>query len=326
MILARAAKRLSVTAVVFACFAGVICASSGKFVPPEGKILFFAGQNLESVDDYLKTVKIIPAGFLTYTSVQNTDALTESVDLGGGEQYAQYYVNKYPNTALQIGLYMVDALDGIIEGKYDENIDKIASFIKNSHRPVFLRIGYEFDGPYNKYTPELYIKAYRYIVDRLRKDSVTNAAYVWHSFAVRISKPVTAWYPGDDYVDWFGISFFAQSEDNMRPMVSLAKQHNKPVMVCEASPAGIGTGLGITTWNSWFKRYFEFIEKNDIKCFCYINIDWDRYPITESFNWKDCRLSSNEVIKQKWLEEIKKDKYLMSSMDLYELMGFNPKQ
>ena len=305
------------------CIPGLAWGAAGKFVPPQGKILFFAGQNLDSVDDYLKTVGIIPAGFMTYTSVQGVDALTESADMGAGAQFAQYYVNKYPNTALQIGLYMVDVLEETAEGKFDENIDKLAAFIKNSQRPVFLRIGYEFDGPHNHYEPQAYLKAYRYIVDRLRNDNVTNVAYVWHSFAVRTSKPLMAWYPGDDYVDWFGISFFAQGEDNMKPMLALAKEHNKPFMICEASPAGLGTERGIFTWNNWFKRYFAFIEKNDVKCFCYINIDWDAYPLSADLNWKDCRLGSSDVIKSNWIEEIKKDKYLMSSMDLFDQLGFN---
>ena len=301
--------------------------AKGKFVPSKGKILYFAGQNVDSIKDYVQTVGIIPAGLMTYTSVQNADSLDQPMDNGAGINHAQYLLDKYPDTALQIGLYMVDALDGIIAGDFDDNIDFIGSFIKHSSRPVFLRIGYEFDGPHNHYNPAKYVKAYRRIVDRFRKNGVNNVAYVWHSYASKLSRPLEDWYPGDEYVDWFGISFFDQKDEKMfMPMLRLARLHHKPVMVAEASPARTSTSLGEACWNGWFKRYFDFINKNNIKCFCYININWDNFPLFKELNWGDARLGTNEFIRQKWVEEIRKDKYLMSSGQLFNQIGFTPSE
>ena len=315
------------SALVVFCFLRPCLAAGGKFVPRNGKILFFAGQNIDSTEDYVKTVGIVPAGFMTYTSINSADSLDEQMDYGAGPNHAKFLFDKYEDTALQIGLYMVDALDGIIAGNFDENIDFIASFIKNSNRPVFLRIGYEFDGPHNHYDPPQYVKAYRHIVDRFRKKGVKNVAYVWHSYASKLTRPLTDWYPGDEYVDWFAVSFFDQKDETVfKPMIRLARLHLKPLMVAEASPAHTGTLAGEAAWNGWFKRYFEFVEKNNIKCFCYINIDWDNYPLFKDLKWGDCRLSSSDFVKQKWIEEIKKDKYLRSSKNFFNSIGFKPSE
>ena len=90
----------------------------------------------------------------------------------------------YPKALVQIGLYMVNALDGVIAGQFDYNIEKLAEVFKREDRPIYLRIGYEFDNPDNHYDPVKYIMAYRYIVDKLHRLGVNNVAYVWHSYAV----------------------------------------------------------------------------------------------------------------------------------------------
>lgn len=41
-----------------------------KFVPPEGKVLVFVGQDKDTLDRYHKAVGITPAGVMVYTSIQ----------------------------------------------------------------------------------------------------------------------------------------------------------------------------------------------------------------------------------------------------------------
>jgi len=194
-----------------ACASGKVFAdSNGKaaeFVPPEGKILLIIGQHKDAIDTYVKELEHTPAGIMVYTSVQLAEGIYDAFDHGGGAQHLQYEVEKYPDTVMQVGLYMVDVLDAIIEGKYDNNIKKIGKWIKKANRPVYLRIGYEFDGPHNHYDPELYVKAYRYIVEKFRRSGVNNVAYVWHSYANYTKRPVMDWYPGDEYVDWVAVSY-----------------------------------------------------------------------------------------------------------------------
>lgn len=54
-----------------------------------------------------------------------------------------------------------------------------------------------------------------------------------------LDKPTEAWYPGDEFVDWIGFSYFIQQECNLEPINKLrmfAREHNKPVIVAESAP------------------------------------------------------------------------------------------
>ncbi len=293
-----------------------------KFVPPGDKVLLILGQDTVAIDDYVKEIGIVPAGFTTYTSVYTAEGLYEPIDRGAGNLYAKYVIDKYPCTVLQIGLYMVSALDGVVTGDYDESIDEIGHFIKESKRPVYLRIGYEFDGDHNHYEPEKYIKAYRYIADRLRKNEVNNIAYVWHSFGHKMKMPVMNWYPGDEYVDWFAISFFSHKNRFIEDFVVLADEHKKPMMIAEATPAGIGVGYGRNAVKRYFEPFFKFVDEYGVKAVCYISCDWDSRPTYSDGSWKDGRVHANERVKEFWLNEIKKEKYLQSSPGLFKILGY----
>ena len=48
---------------------------------------------------------------------------------------------------------MVGALWQVNQGHYDGNIDRLADFLRGLKRPVYLRVGYEFDDPTNNYDP-----------------------------------------------------------------------------------------------------------------------------------------------------------------------------
>ncbi len=297
-----------------------------RFSPPEGKILLIVGQYKEAIDTYIKELGHIPAGLIVYTSVQQAEGIYEAFDHGGGAQHLQYEVEKYPNTIMQVGLYMVDVLEAIINGTYDDNLQKIGKWIKNANRPVYLRIGYEFDGPHNHYNPELYVKTYRYIVETFRKMEVSNVSYVWHSYAGYTERPVIDWYPGDEYVDWIAISYFNAIQKYRNQMVKIAKEHNKPLMIAEATPCGIGTTYGDYALKNWYEPFFKFIDANNVEAVSYINCDWEALPMWKGQGWKDSRVEANSIIKKRWLEEVQKEKYLKSSPELYSLLGFEPEK
>jgi len=296
-----------------------------KFTPPDNKVLLIIGQDHQTIQNYLEAIGIIPAGFMIYTNIHYAEGLdSPSRDYGAGISYAQDLIDKYPNTVLQIGLYMVDALVDTYTGRYDESIDKFANWLKTINVPVYLRIGYEFDGPHNHYNPDDYRKAYRYIVDKFRSYGVNNVAYVWHAHAHSLRSPIEDWYPGDEYVDWVGISYFSQHHNYMIPAIKFAREHNKPVMIAEATPQGIGTTYGEKSWKRWFKPFFEFIEEYNIEAISYINSNWEAMPMWKGQGWGDARVHANTYIKEHWIEEIKKDRYLKSSKDLFSQLGYRP--
>lgn len=299
--------------------------TQAKFEPSEGKILLIVGQDSLTIEKYLEEVKIIPGGFMVYTSITSMDGLDYiSNDYGSGTSHADELIKKYPNTVIQIGLYMVNSLEDTYLGCYDCNIDKLAAWAKKVKVPIYLRIGYEFDGPHNHYDPDEYKKAYCYLVDKLRSAKVDNIAYVWHVHAHSIRSLLDNWYPGDEYVDWVGISYFRQHENYMKPAIQFAKKHHKPVMIAEGTPQAMGTNYGEKSWKRWFKPLFEFVDTYDIKAISYINSYWDQMPMWENYGWGDARIEADPYVKGCWLKKIQKDKYLKSSDDLFKQLGYTP--
>ncbi|MBN3038694.1 MAG: hypothetical protein JW869_04665 [Candidatus Omnitrophica bacterium] len=297
-----------------------------SFIPPDGKILLIIGQYKEAIDAYVEKMGHTPAGIMVYTSVQNAEGIYDAFDHGGGAQHLQYELEKYPDAIMQVGLYMVDVLEDIISGTYDDNLANIGTWIKNAKRPVYLRIGYEFDGPHNHYDPALYVKAYRYIVDKFSAMGVNNVSYVWHSYANYTECPLMDWYPGDDYVDWFAISYFNLIEKFRDQIAQLAREHNKPLMIAESTPCGIGVTYGEYALERWFEPFFKFIDAQDVKAVSYVNCDWEALPMWTGQGWKDSRVEANPVVKERWLKEVEQEKYLKASPKLFSLLGFEQEQ
>lgn len=140
---------------------------------------------------------------------------------------------------MQVGI-----LDAIGQGEYDQEIKHLAEFLVSfSPRRMFIRVGYECDGNHNHHDPTSYKVApfpginflshissspfspfvstnfqkqvaFRRVVSFLRQWA-PNAEIVWHSWARPQSEnflglPASAWWPGDKFVDWIGISLFDQ--------------------------------------------------------------------------------------------------------------------
>ncbi|MBF0123140.1 MAG: hypothetical protein HQL21_07025 [Candidatus Omnitrophica bacterium] len=297
------------------CFAQSV---SHSFIPKEGRLLI-VGQQKDTISEYLKSIGVVPGGFMVYTSIQKMDGLDGPADQGAGIHHAQYWTSRYPDTVLQIGLYMVGALDKTIQGFYDANISKLAKWIKRAKRPVYLRIGYEFDLPENGYDPQRYRQVFRYIVNRLREEGVDNVAFVWHSAAMtEHRRDFMDWYPGDDCVDWFGVSLFNPMQiKTAKELVVLAREHQKPFMVAESTPAGL---FSVNAKKEWFRHYFDFINEVDVKIVCYINSNWNSYSLFRAQNWGDARIQKDPEIKAIWLKETENG-YLLSSSDLFSKLS-----
>lgn len=241
---------------------------------------------------------------MVYTSIQKMQGLDKAADDGAGVNYADYYIHRYPHSVIQLALYMVGALDDTLKGRYDDNILKLAAWMKEVRSPIYLRIGYEFDLPSNAYDPLEYKEAYQYIVGHLRAQGVKNVAYVWHSASmIDPQGNFMDWYPGDDYVDWFAVSIFNPMQiATAKKFFIIAKDHQKPLMIAESTPAGEFSSNGK---KEWFRHYFDFINNDDIQIACYINSNWNAYPLFESMNWGDARVQNDPEIKKIWTKEIK---------------------
>ncbi|MHC4983420.1 MAG: glycosyl hydrolase [Planctomycetota bacterium] len=313
------------------------------FYPPKGKVLHIAGQTREDFADYVEHVSLngrafsLPAGAAFYTNLR-LDGVHAPACLtkGDNHQDLQYLADKYANMVLQIALYLhFSQLDPVAKGEQDTPIEALAEALKALKRPVYLRIGYEFDAPDHRYEPRAYRDAYRRIVERVEESGVTNVSYVWHSYAMRPTHgdhDPLAWYPGDAYVNWVGISFFQVSSEgwfegpNRQRLLAVARAKNLPVMICESSPVRFTAKQEQYThqayWDYWFKPYFDFIETNScVRAFSIINCDWDSFSMTRNSNLGNCRISSDPAALRRWRKKMQEKRYIHSDPRLYELLS-----
>ena len=322
-----------------------------KFEPADGKCLVFIGQDLEATGgldaynegytDYFKT----PAGITVYTNLspgnesygyfnKGLDGLKTKANWGAGDSWADLYLqdSTYQNSAIAIGLSFVNNEKDVAKGKRDDLIKDLAQWIKSAKRPVFLRIGYEFDGwDWNHYKKKHYLKSWQRIHAIFKELHVENVAFVWQSKGTGSNQEVLEeWYPGDDLVDWVGYSYFGNPDQEM---LTFARKHNKPVFVAEATPVR-ETGnlyfdsdlkkekLNKVIWEEWFVPFFKTIKDNSdvIKAFSYINSDWSSQPMwinNPVFQKVDSRLQKSEYISEKWKKEMEDMRYLNASNELW---------
>ncbi|WP_299229485.1 glycoside hydrolase family 26 protein [uncultured Psychroserpens sp.] len=306
-----------------------------KFVPQQGKKLLIMGQTLESIKEYKDNFQNepIPSGWSAYWGIPEFKGITESYKNDtGSTQNHQMLIDSFPNTVIQSAMWMVGKWDiskKAGKGDYDEVIKKYGAWAKSTNRPIYLRIGYEFDGSHNQLEPKKYIKAYKHIVDLLREEGVNNIAFVWHSYASEPFKDykLSDWYPGDNYVDWIGISVFGHAYNSdfgthCDDVLQFAKQKKKPVMIAESNPIKGIHKDNIDVWDQWFVNFFTFIYNKNIKAVSFINEDWERLYIEGISNWKDSRLFNNEKISRAWFMETNKSTYLKQSPELYEQLEY----
>jgi hypothetical protein len=135
-----------------------------------------------------------------------------------------------------IGPDPVFRLERLISGGFDHDLTQYAYAVQDTQQPVVLSFApemngawYPWSGAYNGANvadqsgdpnladgPELYRDAYRHIIQLFRRHGVQNVTWVFHFTAV--SRPNESWndpanyYPGDDMVDWVGVSSYSAQQ------------------------------------------------------------------------------------------------------------------
>lgn len=336
-------------------------ATSGTtFRPPSGQKLLLIGQDTASIDAYVIDVGITPGGVVGYTSINDQEGIHSRHDNGAGPNYLDYLAGQYPNSTIEEAIWIVNQCQNIIDntrwGKvsdYNERMDTLIATLVGYNRPIFLRWGYEFDGTWNKFDPECYKGAWIRMWERIQLNNAQDhIAMVWQSSSYCGGKyggyPLEAWYPGDQYVDWVGLSYFTPQDCNwsaVNEVVQFARAHNKPVMICESTPQRYdigdltytpnsdGTGRVSKTadqiWSEWFVPYFNFIGDNSdvIAAVTYINADWDSQRMWgtpyRSGYWGDSRVQANPIIKANWTNTINAGGWLNASPTLFSTLGYS---
>lgn len=249
--------------------------------------LLFVGQDIASVAAYIDSGCCgRPDGVTTYigfydllspdahfggTGMDAAGRPAADADWGAGPINALATARRFGTAYIAIGLDISEGahpggLAAIASGRHDDKVDQLARLLRAMGRTVALRIGYEFDGAWNKGYDDrrAYVAAWRHIVDRLRVQGAGDVRFVWQGSASPMDdlieggrrEEVGGWYPGDAYVDWVGLSWFLPPD--ARPgvpaslklgvptqrmladeLVRFARDHRKPVMIAESAPQGI---------------------------------------------------------------------------------------
>ena len=300
--------------------------SAAKYEPPSGRVLHGLGQfvdvfytyaeNWTLVSDYETAVGEDPLIYSTYASI---DPDVDWVDV------AYFTEDVSIDYVLNIGLMLWDGDFGddmivtpayILDGDWDARIIEIARQVKNIPGPVYVRPGFEFgsgnSGAHSLgMTAAQFIDIWQYIVDIFRAQGANNIAWIWNTV-----NPDTFtymdWYPGDDYVDWWGINYFTAAQIGAADgFVETAATHFKPVMICESNPSANSTTVE-ATWAAWFTSYFAKIaEYPHIKAFIYISDPWDRTGFWES--WADSRINTStthSTVRTNYASELSGSEYV----------------
>ena len=288
---------------------------NAKFEPNGNYILHGTGQydiyeQFQSYDAYRNCLKNFPpimsVSFIGLYNDLRYDLFARQIIM---------HVSSYSENSLiipQIGLeFCKGELKGsnyekdIAEGRRDEEIAKLMLAMKGIDRPIFIRPGYGFNGEWNGYDAHYYKLAFRRIKKVMQDTGCDNVSLVWSYNPAALDKDYEKYYPGDEYVDWWGIEIFQTPEESAPytyTFLSDAEKHRKPVMLGEATAFRYGATL--EGWQKWFVSFFRYIKENAvIKAACYINWDWTKYAKWRT--WGDCRLEANKELIKLYRNEMK---------------------
>ena len=285
-----------------------------KFEPPEGRIIHGMGQFPDGNKVYTEMLNdkaLYPATRLFFISLADQDrpwSMRLKIVINEIRRATDSGMIPHISIALrdkESKQQDINTIDRIVveSDKYDSRIQDLIDFVMWFGGPVFVRIGGEFNGNWNGFTPFYLPRDFRKFVKMFRSSGADNAAFVWcympvaeDDFDERNRSGEYKWFPGDDVIDWFGIDLFAVNQFHSDPsylrserkarrtthsdktlsFLKMAKRYKKPVIVAESSAARINITADPKKasgyWKTYFEPFFEFIRGTpQIKAYHYIN-------------------------------------------------------
>ncbi|MBQ3427337.1 MAG: hypothetical protein IJH37_09365 [Clostridia bacterium] len=255
------------------------------------------------------------------------------------------YNKSMVSSARSSGCAVEFALNCPNQGKDISDIKKMGSYLKEiselfdkySDVPVFLRFAAEFDiWDKNLTDPESYKAAFRYVSEYFKSRN-SNVAMVWSPNQVsRWDIDIDDYYPGDAYVDWVGMSLYAQkyflgskssSEENeivfktginSEPVIAVKDiidkyGSRKPIMISES-----GCGHYVKTQN---ENTTEFALRRLKEYYSYLPMVYPQIKLIAYFDYyvdgetNDFRLSSNNTLCNEYLRLTKTGRFVQDSFN-----------
>ena len=152
----------------------------------------------------------------------------------------------------------------IVDGQFDNYIVDWAKQVKAVGEPLFVRFANEMNGDWDPWCTwfyskdrDLFVEAWQRIHRIFQEQGADNAVFVWNphdrSFPDFKWNAPELYYPGDEYVDWVGLTCYNNGtsypyetwrnfNDMYRPIYDeyLAKYPGKPFMITEFSSNEVG--------------------------------------------------------------------------------------
>ena len=318
----------------------MIAAANDDYVPrvefgarlePSNRIIHGAGQDPKGFNDYRLSFDCDhqPLIYMTYVRLCKPVAtITEWGERLRLELSAMDPLKPIP----QIGLNLTGGKDNgsgldddVADGKFDAQIAAFADAVAGLERPVFIRIGYEFEGSWNNYRPATFPQAWRRITRLLRQRNLPFAT-VWCAAGGSSGWPtiphLMKFYPGDEWVDWWGVDIFSEDEfakPQLATFLDSARAHRKPVMIGEMTPRHVGVLEGQKSWDRWFGPMIDLLKRRpEIKAMCYINWDWREWSNRLGFSWQDwgdARIERDSIVRNRWVQALSNPVYLHAARD-----------
>jgi hypothetical protein len=201
------------------------------------------------------------------------------------------------------------SLQNIIDGKFDLDIHQYARDAKGFGTPLLIEFGTEVNGNWFPWSasfngagvtyeygdpdipdgPERFRDAYRHIIEIFWEERADNVTFFFHVDANSEPKDewnnMKAYYPGDDYIDWIGISVYGaqQPGDEWIEFQSVLDDAimefthislNKPLAILEF---GTIDGTESNSKSQWIKNALNYITSDKyprIKAISYWHSIW----------------------------------------------------
>jgi hypothetical protein len=299
------------------------------FQPQRGAAWHGVGQDPDGIADYLRVLppELRPAIVSSYTAV-HPEWTTFQQWRGYTREELVRQFDLYPDHIHHLAVPMCVAradeastpwifTDLLASGALDSHLRDLGKCLAPLKHPVLLRPGFEFNGDWNGYEPQSFVKAFRRFVDVVN-DTGARVSWVWHGVTHTPGLPEwMRWYPGDNYVDWLGLSCFRKGhlgDVKGGAWVRDAQRLGKPLMICEAGPMMLDIGADPdTAWAEWYQHYFDFISRYDAcQAFVYINQEFTKFPIWKEFG--DTRLHRSPATLQRFVERLRHPKIVHAEL------------
>ena len=209
----------------------------------------------------------------------------------------------------------------IANGTWDEYFRQSAIAVKQFGGPVFISIDHEMNGnwyPYSQAYPGSrttaadYVAAWKRIVDIFNKNGATNVAWVWAPNVPDVGGvPYQNYYPGDDYVDWIGVSLYSGNDPRALDTIYNQFSARKPFFITEwaTAPEKNKYNARFPGEVAWVKEFFDSLNQN-----------YPRVKAISWFNWNqgdgDYRLQRVPAQAQAYAQDVANQRYLDSAASL----------